>query len=53
MSENQYCKKIVAKKIDGNTFQFVEIYDLSHPQCPIVVIDWSVEILEDENHDHQ
>lgn len=41
------------KQIDDNTFEFVEVYDLSHAECPIVLIGGSVEVLQAEKDDNQ
>ena len=45
ISEKLYSKTFMAKKIDDNTFEIVEMYDLSHPQCPIVVIDGRIDVV--------
>jgi len=44
ISETPYSKRIV-KKINEDTVELVDVYDLSHPECPIVLIGGSAEVL--------
>ncbi len=48
MSDERCSKIMVGKKIDENTFELIEVFDLNHPECPIVVIDGKQEILDEE-----
>ena len=48
ISENSYSKKIVTKKVDENLLEVVETIDLTHPECPVVVISSNIEIEEVE-----
>lgn len=53
ISENQYSKRILTKKIDDNTFEFVDLYDISHPECPIVIIGGLIEVLDEGKDDNK
>lgn len=47
INEAPYSRKIVGRKIDKNTFELVELFDVSHPKCPIVLIGATVELLDE------
>ena len=48
ISENPYLKRLITKKIDENTFEVIDVYDISHPECPIVIIDSKREVVDEE-----
>lgn len=48
VNEKPY-SRLLGKKIDENTFEFIDAIDLKHPHCPIVVIEGSVTALKNFN----
>lgn len=48
ISEKLSFKRIINKKIDHNTFEIVDVYALSHPECPIVIINGTIDVIDNQ-----
>ena len=48
ISEKPSVKRMITKKIDDNTFEIVDVYDLSHPECPIVIINGTIDLTDNQ-----